>query len=31
MVCEVEVWDENKYPVDVVTYLFTQLEEISDK
>ena len=31
MACEVEVWDENNYPVDVVTYLFTQLEEISEE
>ena len=26
--CEVEVWDENRYPFDVVTYLFNELEEI---
>ncbi len=23
--CEVELWDENNYPVDVVTYLFDEL------
>lgn len=26
--CEVEIWDENEYPVDVVTYLLEELEEI---
>ena len=26
--CEVEVWDEHRYPFDVVTYLFSELEEI---
>ncbi len=26
--CEVELWDENEYPVDVVTYLFEELEVI---
>ena len=24
--CEVELWDKFNYPVDVVTYLFTELE-----
>lgn len=24
--CEVELWDENDYPVDVVTYLFSELK-----
>ena len=23
--CEVEVWDENENPVDVITYLFSEL------
>ena len=26
--CEVELWDANGYPVDVVTYLFEELEVI---
>ena len=26
--CEVELWDENEYPVDVVTYLLSELESI---
>lgn len=26
--CEVEVWDENEYPVDVVTYLLKEIEEL---
>lgn len=26
--CEVEVWDEDKYPIDVITYLFSELEEL---
>ncbi len=26
--CEVEIWDENDYPVDVVTYLLSEIEEI---
>ena len=26
--CEVELWDNGNYPIDVVTYLFTELEEI---
>jgi len=26
--CEVEMWDENNYPKDVVTYLFSELKEI---
>ena len=26
--CEVEIWDETEYPVDVVTYLFDELEII---
>ena len=26
--CEVGLWDENEYPVDVVTYLFDELEII---
>lgn len=27
--CEVELWDEHEYPVDVVTYTFNELMEIS--
>ena len=27
-VCEVEVWDEDEYPIDVITYLFSELEEL---
>lgn len=27
-VCEVEIWDETNYPVDVVTYKFDELEVI---
>ena len=26
--CEVELWNNENYPIDVVTYLFTELEEI---
>lgn len=26
--CEVELWDDNDYPVDVVTYKLAELEEI---
>ncbi len=26
--CEVEVWDDTNYPVDVVTYLLDEVEEI---
>ena len=26
--CEVELWDENEYPTDVVTYLFEEVEVI---
>lgn len=26
--CEVEVWDEDEYPIDVITYLFSELEEL---
>lgn len=26
--CEVEVWNEDEYPVDVITYLFSELEEL---
>ena len=29
--CEVELWDENEYPVDVVTYLFEELEVIDSE
>ena len=24
--CEVELWDKNNYPMDVITYLFSELE-----
>lgn len=27
--CEVELWDAHEYPVDVVTYNFNELMEIS--
>lgn len=26
--CEVELWDENSYPIDVVTYTFDELQVI---
>ena len=26
--CEVELLDNENYPIDVITYLFTELEEI---
>lgn len=26
--CEVELWDDNSYPIDVVTYLFNELEAV---
>ncbi len=26
--CEVEVWDETDYPVDVVTYMLSELEAV---
>lgn len=26
--CEVELWDEKNYPIDVVTYLFDELEAV---
>ena len=26
--CEVELWDEEEYPVDVVTFLLNELEPI---
>lgn len=28
--CEVEVWDENCYPIDVVTYLLSELERVEE-
>ena len=28
LACEVEVWDDTDYPVDVVTYLLDEVEEI---
>lgn len=28
--CEVELWDSNDYPVDVVTFLFSELEPYSE-
>ncbi|MBQ9046834.1 MAG: hypothetical protein IJ120_02930 [Solobacterium sp.] len=27
--CEVELWDETDYPVDVVTYLLCEVEPVS--
>ena len=27
--CEVELWDEHEYPIDVVTYTFSELLEIT--
>ena len=24
--CEVEIWDENNYPIDVITYEFNEIE-----
>lgn len=29
--CEVEIWDEKENPIDVVTYLFTEIKEIEAK
>ena len=29
--CEVEIWDENENPIDVVTYLLSEIEEIEEK
>lgn len=26
--CEVELWDENQYPIDVVTFLIDELEVV---
>lgn len=26
--CEVEIWDENEWPIDVVTYTFSELKVI---
>ena len=26
--CEVEFWDGDEYPIDVITYLFSELEEL---
>lgn len=31
LACEVELWDENQYPVDVVTFLMEELEVIERK
>jgi len=28
-VCEVEIWDKNNYPIDVVTYNISELEPVS--
>ena len=28
--CEVEIWDENNYPVDVVTFTFSELKLSED-
>lgn len=27
-VCEVEIWDETNYPIDVITYKFDELEVV---
>ena len=27
--CEVEMWDDQEYPVDVVTFLLSELEEVT--
>ncbi len=29
-VCEVEVWDSTDYPVDVITYNFSEIEVIPE-
>ena len=29
--CEVEIWDETDYPIDVVTYEFDELKVIPSK
>lgn len=29
--CEVELWDGNSYPIDVVTYTVDELEIINDQ
>lgn len=29
--CEVELWDEKDYPIDVVTYLFDEVEVIEER
>ncbi len=26
--CEVELWDDNDYPIDVITYLFSEIKVI---
>ena len=28
--CEVELWDENNYPVDVITYRFDELSAVNE-
>ena len=28
LACEVELWDETEYPVDVVTYLLSEAEPV---
>lgn len=28
--CEVELWDENQYPVDVVTFLMDELQVVEE-
>lgn len=27
--CEVELWNDDDYPIDVVTYLFSELEAVA--
>lgn len=29
LACEVEIWDDHEYPVDVVTYLTNELERLT--
>ena len=28
--CEVELWDKNEIPLDVVSFLFDELEEVNE-
>ena len=29
--CEVELWDANEYPIDVVTYLLKELQPLEEE